>query len=620
MTELARVSSALLQPSDGQGSPRSAAFNDIYHAADGPAEVARVFMAPARLAERFAAAGNDTMTIAELGFGTALNFAVLADTFVGCAPAGARLHFISVEKYPIADPEFTAIARQRAVDLPVYDALAKHYPARLAGWHRRHFHAGRVTLSLYYGDAADGLADLVRRMARSVDHWLLDGFAPARNPDMWRDGLFRDIARLSSAGTTACTFSAAGRVRRGLERAGFQVRKVDQRPHKRHSTAAFYKGSRKGPVPEPLRGPLPTFRAPSEVTVMGAGLAGSCVARALAERGMDVRLVDDPARPATEIPAATVNPRLLADGSAQARQRLRSYLYSIHWLDRFHATACHGVLQLPGGRNTAPRLELLAAQYHDMGPWVRSVDAATAASVTGVPMRVGGLLLPGACTVDIGRLIRELREHPRIHLRAPEPTQAEPAQPRILCTGAAISEFEETGYLELLPVWGELEQVQITGGPRLPLVGDGFITPWGGGYSVGSSYEQSPWTPGRARAFNLDRFESWWANTIDAPLRYEAIGRVRGCRAVTSDRSPVIGPLHDPTGAPRKNQFISTGHGSHGTISAPFAADCLAAVLNGEFSVLDAEEDACVSGLRFLQRQARRGLRHGARPPAEEFG
>jgi tRNA 5-methylaminomethyl-2-thiouridine biosynthesis bifunctional protein len=606
MTELARVSSALLHPGDGRGPPRSAVFNDIYHAADGPAEVARVFMEPAGLAERFAAAGSDTMTIAELGFGTALNFAVLADTFARRAPAAARLHFISVEKYPIADSEFTAIARQRAVDLPVYNALAKHYPAPLAGWHRRHFHEGRTTLSLYYGDVADGLADLVRRMARRVDHWLLDGFAPARNPDMWRDGLFRAMARLSTAGTTACTFSAAGSVRRGLENAGFQVRKVDQRPHKRHSTAACYR--------EPLRTEQ-TFRAPAEVTVIGAGLAGSCVARALAERGMDVHLVDDPALPANEIPAATVNPRLLADGSAQARQRLRSYMYSIHWLSRFRATACRGVLQLPGGRNTMPRLELLAAQHHDMGPWVRSVDAATAASVSGVPMRVGGLLLPGACTVDIGELIRELCDHPSIDIRAPEPTGAKPGQPRILCTGVATPAFEETGYLELLPVWGELEQVQITGGPGLALVGDGFVTPWGGAYAVGSSYEQAPWTPQRARAFNLDRLESWWANTIDAPLRYEVIGRVRGCRAVTSDRSPVIGPLHDAAGVPRENQFISTGHGSHGTISAPFAADCLAAVLNGEFSVMDAEEDACVNGLRFLHRQARRGLRHGARPP-----
>jgi tRNA 5-methylaminomethyl-2-thiouridine biosynthesis bifunctional protein len=612
MTALARVSPAWLQPGDGRGPPRSAAFNDIYHAADGPAEVARVFMEPARLAERFATVGNDTMTIAELGFGTALNFAVLADTFARRAPSVARLHFISVEKHPISDPEFTAIARQRAADLPVYDALAKHYPAPLAGWHRRHFHEGRVTLSLYYGDAADGLADLVRRMARRVDHWLLDGFAPARNPDMWREGLFHAMARLSAAGTTACTFSAAGSVRRGLEDAGFQVRRIDQRPHKRHSTAACYRG----PLREPLqtRGPEKTFRAPAEVTVIGAGLAGSCVARALAERGMDVHLDDDPALPAIEIPAATVNPRLLADGSAQARQRLRSYLYSIHWLSRFRATACCGVLQLPGGRNTTSRLELLAAQHRDMGPWIRSVNAATAASVSGIPMRVGGLLLPGACTVDIARLIRELCDHPRINIRAPGPAKAEPGQPRILCTGAATPGFGATGYLELLPVWGELEHLQITGGPGLPLIGDGFITPWDGGYGVGSSYEQSPWTPQRARAFNLDRLASWWANTIDAPLRYEVIGRVRGCRAVTSDRSPVIGPLHDATGVPRKNQFISTGHGSHGTISAPFAADCLAAVLNGEFSVLDAEEDACVSGLRFLRRQARRGLRHGARP------
>jgi tRNA 5-methylaminomethyl-2-thiouridine biosynthesis bifunctional protein len=611
ITELARVSSALLQPGNGREAPRSTRFNDIYHAADGAAEVERVFMAPARLAERFATAGKGTMSIAELGFGTALNFAVLTDTFTRCAPTDARLHFISVEKHPIADPDFAALAHQRAADLPVYKALAEHYPARLAGWHRRHFHDGRVTLSLYYGDALDGLTDLRHRMARRVDHWLLDGFAPDRNPDMWSDGLFTAIGQLSAAGATACTFSAAGIVRRGLQRAGFRVRKVDQRPHKRHSTAGYFQEPLRGPLREPVQ----TFQAPAEVTVIGAGLAGSCTARALAERGIDVRLLNDPASPATNIPAATVNPRLLANGSAEARQRIRSYLFSVHWLGRFRATTRSGVLQLPGGRSTVSRLEALALLHHDMGPWIRAVDAATAASVSSVPLRVGGLLLPGACTVDLGELISELCDHPRISIRGPEPIEAEPEHPQILCTGTATTKFEAAGYLEMLPVWGQLEQVQITGGPTLPLSGDGLITSWNGRYGVGSSYEQSQWQHGRARAFNLDRFESWWADTIDAPLRYKVTGQVRGCRAVTSDRLPIIGSLHEPSGAPLNNLFVSTGHGSHGTISAPFAADCLAAELNGEFSVMDAEENACVSGLRFLHRQARRGLRHGARSP-----
>src|SRR5262249_20047672 len=132
-----------------------------------------------------------------------------------------------------------AIARRRS-DLPIYAELARAYPPLLGGWHRRHLAGGRVTLSLFFGDAAAGLSDIVDRQRRPVDAWLLDGFAPDRNPELWSDAVWRAIADLSGDGTTLATFSAVGAVRRGLEGVGFAMRKIDQRPFKRHTLAGVF--------------------------------------------------------------------------------------------------------------------------------------------------------------------------------------------------------------------------------------------------------------------------------------------------------------------------------------------------------------------------------------------
>ena len=239
--------------------PFSQQFGDIYHAPDGVAEVQRVFVEPQHLIERLTAC-RGTFTVGELGFGTALNFAVIAQRHLECSTPDARLHFISVEKHPIHQRDFAELAVRRRRTLPIYDELSRVYPPALAGWHRRHLAGGRITLSVFFGDGAAGLADIVDRQRLPVDAWLLDGFAPDRNPDLWRDELWRTIATLSGEGTTVATFSAVGAVRRALAAAGFAMRKVDQRPHKRHSLAGTFTAA-----------PRVAFAPPRSVAVVGAG-------------------------------------------------------------------------------------------------------------------------------------------------------------------------------------------------------------------------------------------------------------------------------------------------------------------------------------------------------------
>ena len=307
-------------------------FHDVYFSADGPDEVRRVFLAPAAVAER-AQASDQAFTIAELGFGTGLNLVVAA------AATRARLHFVSFERHPLSRADLARALKPWRHDHPLVGPLIAAYPPPVPGWHRRFFESGRIQLSVYFGDVGDGLADLRQQQRRGVDAWFLDGFAPKRNPEMWRDALFADIAALCAPGATATTFSAAGDVRRRLAAHGFTVRRVDQRPHKRHSTAAVFAGTGR------------SFRAPREVVVVGAGLAGTATARHLADKGIGVALLDrgeGVAGGASAIPAAVLHPRLLPTASVDALYRLQSFLHAAAWLSGRAGVATTGVLQLPG--------------------------------------------------------------------------------------------------------------------------------------------------------------------------------------------------------------------------------------------------------------------------------
>ncbi len=606
--------------------PLSRQFGDIYHAPDGAAEVERVFIEPQDLTRRFAQSAG-VFTVGELGFGTALNFAVIAQRHLAHAPRSSRLHFISVEKHPVTASDFAALASRRGRTLPIYAELARQYPPAIAGWHRRHLAGGRITLSIFFGDASAGLHDIIGRQRLAVDAWLLDGFAPDRNPELWSDALWRAIAALSANGTTIATFSAVGAVRRALGDAGFVMRKVDQRPHKRHSLAGTFAST-----------PGPRRTSPASMIVVGGGLAGACTARQLAQRGVQVTLLDASRDPPNRMAATVLHCRLLPDGGTPAHVRRLGYLYSQHWYeqhaDKVHADkleqdAPRGVLQFPSASLNEQRLELAAAAYAHTGRWVMPVDATTASALAGLPVRRNALYFPHGRALDLARWCDVLLRDPLIEYRpgvAASTVSTSPAHATVqtdagalacdqivLCAGAGTNNFDQARYLELVPVWGQTERIAPDVIPLLPLVGDTFMVPLASNWGIGATYEHKPWAGDTATDFNLRRFDEWWLGLAGVEPRRRHLSSLRGARTVPSDRTPIIGGLFDAQGERLARLFVNAGHGSQGTVSAPFAAECIAAEACGEFSPCTRDELALLSSLRFRHRQARRGPRHGAR-------
>jgi tRNA U34 5-methylaminomethyl-2-thiouridine-forming methyltransferase MnmC len=199
--------------------PFSERFGDhFYSHADGRAECHHVFMGGNGLPERWNNAGN--FTIGELGFGTGLNFLETWRTWRACRGPDQVLDFVSFEAYPM---EGAAIARalSRWPELAeLAELLLEKWPA-LTDEPDRWAMDGQTGLTVVAGEALNG----VRNWNGKADAWYLDGFAPAKNPEMWSADLMQAVADRTQPGGTFASYTAAGWVRRNLQAAGFAVEK-----------------------------------------------------------------------------------------------------------------------------------------------------------------------------------------------------------------------------------------------------------------------------------------------------------------------------------------------------------------------------------------------------------
>ena len=282
---------------DGDGSPRSVSFGDIYYSSeDGLAESRYVFLEGNGLPGRWRAWPGAHFCIAETGFGTGLNFLLTWLAWLETPLPRPRLHYLSFEQFPLAPADLRRALSRWPQLAPLAAQLLLHYPGLVPGQHRLLLEGGQITLDLWWEDVNDALPDLAGRGLPLVDAWYLDGFAPASNEAMWRPQVLDAVGRLSRPGATFSTFTAAGQVRRQLAAAGFGVVKAPGFGRKRECL----RGQREtvavaaAAVAEPAwdRGAGTPATPPSRAIVLGAGLAGCTAAAALARRGVQVTLLE----------------------------------------------------------------------------------------------------------------------------------------------------------------------------------------------------------------------------------------------------------------------------------------------------------------------------------------
>ena len=196
--------------------PISTRFDDPYFSLEsGLEETRHVFVRGNGLPER----AVQGFHIAELGFGTGLNLLATLDALGARGP----VRYTSFEAFPMLDAD---MARALAA-FPMLDAAPL-----LAAWGSgaRQFRLGMAEVEIIIGDARDTL----RAWDGLADAWYLDGFSPAKNPELWSEELIAEVGRHTAPYGTFATYTAAGHVRRALAAAGFEVQRRPGYGRKRH--------------------------------------------------------------------------------------------------------------------------------------------------------------------------------------------------------------------------------------------------------------------------------------------------------------------------------------------------------------------------------------------------
>jgi len=613
------ASAPILEWRDGQ--PVSREFGDVYFSrASGIEETRHVFLEGNRLPQRFAALVPDaSLTIGETGFGTGLNFLCAWQLFERIAPVTARLHFVSCELYPLAESELRDALELWPELAPYSQALIACYGPLAPGWHRFVFASGRVCLTLLVGDVRQTLD----RLEGAVDAWFLDGFSPARNPQMWEPAVLRAVADHSRPGATLATYTSAGAVRRGLEEVGFRVEKVRGFGPKREMVRGEYAASAalRPPVRRPTR----------EAVVVGGGLAGTAAARSLAIRGWRVALVERHASLAAEAsgnPQGVLYARLSATATPLSRLVLAAYQHTLRVLrERLpcdgEAWAAAPVIQLAHDDHEARR----QARVLELGlpaGLLRGVDREEAGALAGVVVPTGGVAFPRGGWAHAPAVCRALADHPNISLqvsrgatRVSRDVEAGHwtvhdahgpvvgSETVILATGAGFAAIEPLAHLPLRVNRGQITLIPATAESstlRAVLCGQSYVTPARSGFhSVGATFARTD----SEEPTVADNEENLAMLARLAPVLFDGLQGTRldpsrlpgraGLRCVSPDYLPVVGALDEGR---YPGLYASTAHGSRGLLTAPLAGEVLAALLEGEPAPLPSDLMAAVSPRR----------------------
>lgn len=612
-----------------QDTPVSRTFDDIYFNRDGgSAETEHVFLAGNDLPERWTALDNKAQfTLAETGFGTGLNFLCARKLWLDSAPAQARLHYISCEKYPLSSQDLARALAGWTEFSAGAEQLLDAWPLPCRGVYRLSFDEGRITLTLLFGDAIDMLSEY----NASVDAWFLDGFAPSRNPQMWNDDLYRQIAGHSHPGTSFATFTAAGQVRRGLEAAGFAIEKRPGFGRKREMLSG--RMQQPGPVLPTCRPwqRRPEFRAPQrEAIIIGAGLAGACTAYALARRGWRVRVLERHAAPAQEgsgNPQGALFMKLPAIPTRQSELHLAGFHYTCALLKRLlpeHGELGElcGLLSLALDAKEQQRQQTLidSATYPD--ELVHAVTQQQASKLAGLPLSAGGLYYPDAGWVAPAHLCRLLLDHPAIECHfdtTVETLDHDPDRDQwlingeqfmapvvVVCTAGEASRLDPLKQLPLKPIRGQTTQAaapQTLPPLKRVVCGEGYVSPpLDNQYCFGASFnlhDRSLSVKPEEQQANLELLTRAIPTLAESLANGELGGRV-AFRATTPDYLPLVGAVSDTDWVLQRfgklrddanwrfpelmqhqpGLFVNTGHGAKGLISCPISGELIAALVD----------------------------------------
>ncbi|KXI22152.1 bifunctional tRNA (5-methylaminomethyl-2-thiouridine)(34)-methyltransferase MnmD/FAD-dependent 5-carboxymethylaminomethyl-2-thiouridine(34) oxidoreductase MnmC [Photobacterium sanguinicancri] len=637
-----RIEHAVLDWNEA-GTPVSNDFDDVYFSnTNGLEETRYVFLQQNGLPQRWEHFDRRRFVVAETGFGTGLNFLALWQWFKAFRAAHPdattkELHFISFEKFPVTKADLIKAHQSWPELADVAKQLHAHYPAAVAGCQRVVLEGGMITLDLWFGDIKDCMPQVWCGEDGIVDAWFLDGFAPSKNPEMWNQNLFNNMAKLARTDCTTATFTAAGFVRRGLIEAGFSMSKAKGFGTKRDMLIGHIEARQFGSNVKPWY-QRNAAKDTDNVAIIGGGIASASAAIALIRRGVNVTLYCADAKPAEGASGnrqGAVYPLLSGGHDAIPDFFAPAFLYARQFVEQatqygeFEHQWC-GVTQLAWSDEAKRKLgNILANQYPE--DLIKAYDQAQTEEITGVVSGhssvhypLGGWLCPQALTrvlIEHGQQtglltchyntnVQTLTQQDGLWAISTQDEQHFQHGTVIVANGHRFTTFEQTTQLPLYPVRGQVSHIptnETLAQLKTVLCYDGYLTPkntTADTHCIGASYGRNSTNTD----FNDDEHASNKARLIKSlpdatwPKDVEMgdnQARV-GVRSASRDHLPIVGDvcriddlisqysdLRDnkdiAEAVPCYNNLYSfLGLGSRGLSSAPLLGELIASQICGD--------------------------------------
>ena len=627
-----------------ENTPVSDKFDDVYFSnQDGLAETHYVFLEGNQLWERWVNYQEAHFVIAETGFGTGLNFFAVTTLFREFRQKHPdsplkRLYFTSFEKYPLP----LDALQQAHLAYPQFSHLAQHLQQNwlnpIQGCYR--FHFDETTLDLWFGDVAENLPQLGDYMNGKIDAWFLDGFAPSKNPDMWSEQLYQQMFRFTKPQGTFATFTAASAVRKGLENAGFNIKKRKGFGKKRECLSGQKTQEKLTALSTPWFHSQPANLKEEDIAIIGGGIASLCTAISLVKRGAKITIYcedEQTALNASGNKQGAFYPQLSDDNERNIRFYIHAFAYGHQFLQwaiqqqiEFEHEFCGVALCAYNNKtesklNKITELNLPSDLYH-------SLSQTELSEKVGLPLPFGGGFIPQGAWLAPRQLVQHtfaFLEKQGVHIKTSQKVtalsqtenswQITTAENETFChevvvlaNGHKLTEFEQTQKLPLYPVRGQVSQIQTSENLlklKTVLCYDGYLTPVDhakASHCIGASHVRDNAT----REFSLteqqenqqkiqQNIPEEWTKEVDTSGNLARIG----VRCSVRDLTPMMGavphfsaqqtqyqnlfnlrrrkqPIEQAENYP--NLYLIGALGSRGLTSAPFLGETLASLIYGE--------------------------------------
>ena len=572
-----------------QGVLRSKEYDDIYFSTEnGLEETRHVFLNGNNLSTIFRK--NRHFTIAELGFGTGLNFIATWQLFRKVRKKFSTLNYISIEGYPLE----TNVIKKTHLMFPELSYFSKTLCAKLPplwpGIHRINFAEDNIYLTLIYGEALE----VLKGSEFKTNAWFFDGFNPTKNKSMWSFDLLKEVFRLTKSGGTFATFSASSEVRKNLNKAGFFAKKAKGFSTKKEMTV----GSKMGKEID--------LECPRSIVVIGSGIAGASVAKSLQIRGANVKIIEKMsilASGASGNKSAIQSPRLTTVDTVSGRLSLASYRYA-----RDLAKSMKCCLGDPSIVLGCPERERIRQRKLVQQDWpqdlIRKLNDDDRKKYLKMENNFEGVIHDYGGTIDPIKMIENIvnndvevifnKEIIKISKTSSgweiccSDNSIFSAEAIVLACAEGLKNIKQTSVFDLQYTQGQVSYVNknlLSKFPKANLSFSGYITPpINDILTIGATYEK----------YNQKRCDisSEAHNEIfdnipkmirelyfDKDILDDLSGKV-SMRVSTYDRMPMMGPIE-------RNFYVLSGLGSRGMVWGPLLGDALASIILNQPSGLD---------------------------------